>query len=79
VKFIALAWRDPSHNLKMEKFDASEFSVKTDPGWLKIIGTNGPVRLLPSDKVAIVEFGEEEKPSRIASPHAVGPLIPKVS
>lgn len=74
MKIIAIAWRDTVGNLRAEKFDAKDFSVKTDPGWLKIIGSDGPIRLLPAERVHIVEFAEEEEPSRIASPHSVPPL-----
>jgi len=74
MKIIALAWRDPLGNLKTEKFNAKDVSVKAEPGWLKILGPDGPIRLLPSEKVHIVEFAEEEELSRIASPHVAPPL-----
>lgn len=80
MKFVAVAWRDIQGNLKLEKFPSPEFTVKTDPGWLKLIGPEGPIRLLPSERVCIVEYVEEPEEPRIVSPHAVAPLQPpKVS
>lgn len=80
MKIIAVAWRDMSGSLKMEKFASDDFSVRTEPGWLKIIGKQGPFRLLPSEKVHLVEFVDEPDEPRIVSPHAVAPLQPpKVS
>lgn len=71
MKVIGIIWRDPQGNLKPEKFDADAFKVKTEDGWLKIIGPDGPFRLIPSDKVCTVEFIEEKEESPILSPHAV--------
>ena len=68
MKVIGIIWRDPQGNLKPEKFSADDFKIKTEPGWLKILGPQGPFRLIPSDKVCTVEFIEEQEESRIAKP-----------
>jgi hypothetical protein len=72
VKVIAILWLNPEGKLTAEKYDAAEFSFKTDPGWLKIISkTNGVFRILPSEKVQIVEYAEEPAPPRIIKPDGV--------
>lgn len=68
MKLIIIVYRDPNNNLSEERLDASKFKIHTDPGWLKIIGENGPIRLLPSDKVCLVQYAEEKSEPRIVRP-----------
>jgi hypothetical protein len=71
VKIIGLLWRDHTGSIKAERFNAADFSVKTEPGWLKLTDKNGIFRLIPSDKVHMVEFAEEQEKPAIISPHEV--------
>jgi hypothetical protein len=73
LKVITIVYRDPNGNLKVEKYDAADFSVRTDPGWMKLVGKEGIIRLLPSERVNLIEFSEEEEPARILSPHSIPP------
>lgn len=79
MMIIALVWRDHQNNLKAEKFDGADFHIKTEPGWLKLLDKNGIFRMIPSDKIHIIEFAEEADKSPIISPHEnIGPMaVPK--
>jgi hypothetical protein len=75
MKLLVLLWRDPTGSLQEERFDMEKVKVRTEPGWLKLTNDTGPLRLIPSDKVCLVQFVEPEEKSRIVSPHltAVAP------
>lgn len=75
MKFIEVVWRDPAMNMVSERFDVEKFLVEPSPGWLglwqRLADARGElVRLIPSDKVCLVQFAEEDKP-RILRPTGV--------
>lgn len=72
MKVIMLSWRNPVCDLMQEQFDADKFKVFTEPGWLKLKSeeTGHIVRLIPSDKICLVEFGEVKDKPRILTPEA---------
>lgn len=58
-------------NIREDQFDPDKVKVRTEPGWLKLIGPDGPLRLIPSDKICLVQYAEVEEESRILKPTAV--------
>jgi hypothetical protein len=65
MKVIIVHWRSPVGDLQTEQFEAEKVKVATDPGWLKLYSKEegAVIRLLPADKVCLVEFGEvKDKP-----------------
>ncbi len=76
MKIFLIIWRDPNGNLTEEKFDAEKFKIHTEPGWLKLHSKEHGqiVRLLPSERVSIVQFGEEPEESKIVVPRIVPDL-----
>ena len=70
MKVIIVHWRSPVGNLEQEQFEAEKVKVATDPGWLKLYSKEegAVIRLLPSDKVCLVEFGEVKEKSGIVVP-----------
>lgn len=73
MNIFVLVWRDPAGDTRTEEFDAAEFKVHTEPGWLKLHSKErgSVVRILPSDKVSIVQFGEKKEPSPIVAPNDI--------
>lgn len=74
-KIVVLSWRDPNGSLQIEEFDAEEFKVHTEPGCLKLHSKShgAVVRILPWQRIELVQFGEKKEESSILSPHAVEP------
>lgn len=73
MKVIQLVWRDPEENLRVEQFDQEKFKLFTEPGWLKLHSKEEGqiVRLIPSARVRIVQYGEMRDESRIVKPSLV--------
>ena len=78
MKIFVLTWRDPNGNLNSEEFDAEQFKVHTEPGWLKLHSKEhgAIVRLIPSDKVCLVQYGQKREPSPILKPTDVLDKLP---
>ena len=76
MKLIILARRDPTGSLVEERFDPEKVKVRTEPGWLKLTNDAGPIRIVPSDKVCLVQWAEAPDEPRIVSPHAVPKGVP---
>ena len=75
MKVINLIWRDPNGNLVSEQLEQDKFKVRTEPGWLKLDGDDGPVRYIPADKVCLVQFAEvEDKKPLIMRPNLVSDM-----
>jgi hypothetical protein len=77
VKVINLIWRDPSGNTVKETIPADKFKIHTDSVWLKLNKVEdggGIVRILPVQKVELVEFGEVEEKSNLIVPPGTGPV-----
>jgi hypothetical protein len=70
MKVIVVHWRNPVGDLQQDQFEADKVKVATDPGWLKLYSKEegAVMRLLPSDKVCLVEFGEVKEKPRILTP-----------
>jgi len=79
MKLLVILWRDPTNSLQEERFDSEKVKARTEAGWLKLTNENGPLRLIPSDKVHLVQYVESEEPSRIVSPHLTPVGVPKPS
>ena len=79
MKLLVLLWRDPTNSLQEERFDSEKVKIRTEPGWLKLTNDAGPLRLIPSDKVHLVQFVDAEEPPRIVSPHLTPVGVPKPS
>lgn len=82
MKIIELIWRDPAGNIMSEKLEQDKFSVITEPGWLVLKGEPAPgeqrgptIRIIPSEKVCLVQFAEVADKPRIVRPDEV--LQPK--
>lgn len=75
-KYIEIAWHHPVPNV--ERFDADKFKIKTEDGCLKLIGEDGPVRIIPTHRVDLVQFGEEEVPETTRSVHRPVPDGPRI-
>ncbi len=75
-KIVVLSWRDPNGSLQIEEFDAEEFKVHTEPGCLKLHSKahGGIARILPWQRVELVQFGEKKEESQIVVPHVVPDL-----
>lgn len=73
MKLIVVVFRDPNGNLQEQRLDSNKFKIHTEPGWLKIIGPEGPVSLIPSDKISLVQFVEEESKPKILRPEILQP------
>ncbi len=76
MKIIELIWRDPAGNIMSEKLDAEKFQVEAERGWLRLFDTSSVgkpllVRLIPSEKVCLVQFAEVEDKPRILRPNLV--------
>ena len=71
MKVIELIWRDPAGSIVSEKLEASKFEVKTSHGWMELRQDNALVRLIPSEKVCLVQFAEVEDKPRILRPNLV--------
>lgn len=74
MKLIVLTWRDPAGSLTNEQFDAAEVKIRTDPGWLRLIKGDQLMRIIPSDKVCLVQFIEQQEEPRILKPEIVPDL-----
>jgi hypothetical protein len=72
VKVVILHWRSPVGDLTTEQFDTEKYKVHTEPGWLKLQSKElgQIIRLIPSDKVCLVEYGEVKDKPRILTPEA---------
>ena len=68
MKLLVLTWRDPTNSLQSEQFDAEVAKVHTEQGWLKLSGPDGILRILPADRVCLVQFVEKEEAPRIVRP-----------
>jgi hypothetical protein len=77
LNIINIVWRDPSGNLVNEQLDRAKFKIRTEPGWLKIDGNDGPVRFIPADKVCLAQFAEVADEPRILRPDAISSGGPK--
>jgi hypothetical protein len=71
VKVIEVIWRDPSGSIVSEKLEDAKFEVKTSHGWMELRQDNALVRLIPSEKVCLVQFVEVEDKPRILRPNLV--------
>ena len=71
MKIIELIWRDPSGSIVSEKLEHEKFEVKTSHGWMELRQDNALVRLIPSEKVCLVQFAEVEDKPRILRPSLV--------
>ena len=71
MKIIELIWRDPSGSIVSEKLEAAKFETKVSYGWLELRQDNALVRLIPSEKVCLVQYTEVEEKPRILRPNLV--------
>lgn len=73
MKLLVIAWRDPAGNLREEQFEEDKFKIHTDGPWLKLFSKEKSqmVRLIPSDKVCLVQFVDQEEQPRIIRPEVV--------
>jgi hypothetical protein len=71
LKIIEVIWRDPSGSIVSEKLEEAKFEVLTSNGWMELRKGGELVRLIPSEKVCLVQFQEIEEKPRILRPSLV--------